>query len=120
MARRILLVDDEPDFVEMIQMRLEANGYEVLTAYDGTEGMKTAEAEKPDLILLDVMMPGLDGLQVLRRLRRSEAVGDTPVIMLTARGESKAIMQAQKYGTTDYLIKPCESKDLLALVKKYA
>ena len=118
--KRILIVDDEPDFVEMVQMRLEANNYEVLAAHDGKEGLAKAESEKPDLMLLDVMMPGMDGFQVLRRVRKSPALKDLPVVMLTAKGETKSIFKAQDMGITDYLIKPLDSQDLLDTMRRYA
>jgi DNA-binding response OmpR family regulator len=120
MKKKILMIDDEQDFVEMIKMRLEANNYEVATAYDGAEGLEKAAAENPNLILLDVMMPGMDGFEVLRRLRRTEATKNIPVVMLTARGEAKSIFRSQQSGANDHLIKPCESKDLLDAVARYA
>jgi DNA-binding response OmpR family regulator len=120
MTRKILLVDDEPEFVEMIQMRLEANGYQVVTAHNGEDGIQKAQEENPRLILLDVMMPGMDGMQTLHEIRRTPGIKDIPVVMLTAKGESKSIFKAQDRGATDYLIKPCESKDLLDIARKYA
>ena len=118
--KKILMIDDEPEFVDMIKMRLEANDYSVVTAYEGKEGLKLAHTENPDLILLDVMMPEMDGFDVLSRLRGSESTRDVPVVMLTAKGEAKSIFEAQNLGSVDYLIKPCESSDLLAIVKRYA
>lgn len=120
MQKKILIVDDEPEFAEMIKMRLEANGYEVVAAYDGKEGLAKASSENPDLILLDVMMPGMDGFQVLKSLRANDATENIPTVMLTARGESKSIFKSQDLGATDHLIKPCESKDLLDVIKKHA
>lgn len=120
LKKKILVVDDEPDFAEMIKMRLEANDFDVVVAYDGAEGLQKALAEKPNLILLDVMMPGMDGFEVLRRLKKAEATCDTPVVMLTAKGESKSMFAGQELGCTDYLIKPCDSKDLLAVVNRLA
>jgi two-component system phosphate regulon response regulator PhoB len=103
----------------MLTMRLEANNYQVSVANNGTEGLAKAEAENPSLILLDVMMPGLDGFEVLRRLKRSQATKYIPVVMLTARGESKSIFDAQKLGADDYLIKTCTSQDLLDVVHRF-
>lgn len=119
MKKKILMIDDEPDFVEMVRMRLEANGYEVCTASAGEEGLKVAQAENPHLILLDVMMPGMDGFQVLRKLRSMPDTKYIPVIMLTARGESKAIFKAQEEGVTDYLIKPCDAPALLETIARH-
>ena len=117
--KKVLIVDDEPEFAEMIQMRLEANDFEVVVANDGQAGFDMAQTESPNLILLDVMMPGMDGFETLRRLRRSDATRQTPVVMLTARGESRSIFRAQGLFATDYLIKPCDSQELLATVRKY-
>lgn len=116
--KKILIVDDEPDFAEMIKMRLEANEFELIIAYDGMDGVEKALREKPDLILLDVMMPGMDGFEVLRRLKRGVETRDTPVVMLTAKGESKSLFSGQELGCSDYLIKPCDSKELLAVVNR--
>ncbi len=120
MSKKILIIDDEPDFIDMITMRLEANDYTVVTALNGIVGLDMAEEEKPDLILLDVMMPGWDGYETLKQIRRKSDLVGTPVVMLTAKGESRSIFQAQDLGSTDYLIKPCDSKELLDTVKKYA
>ena len=116
---KILIVDDEPDFAEMIKMRLEANGYDIAVAYDGEEGIERAVRDKPDMILLDVMMPGMDGFEVLRHLKRRAETRDTPVVMLTAKGESKSMFDGQELGCADYLIKPCDSKELLAVVNRH-
>lgn len=118
--KKILIIDDEPDFSEMIQMRLEANGYEIITAYNGDDGIKRARDEKPNLILLDVMMPGKDGFATLKELRRIPETHDINVVMLTAKGETKSIMSAQDIGASDYLIKPCESADLLEVCRRNA
>lgn len=119
-TKRILLIDDEPDFVDMIKMRLESNDYEVIAADNGEDGIRLAQAEKPDLILLDVMMPGIDGFQTLQRLKADGKTWDIPVVMLTAKREMKSIQRAQDISAADYLIKPCESKDLMAVVRRYA
>lgn len=120
MKTKILMVDDEPEFADMIRMRLEANGYEVILAHNGEDGLRRAKEDKPALILLDMMMPVMDGFEVLRRLRQDPALRNLPVVMLTARGESKSIFKAQNMGVMDYLIKPCDSKDLLDVIRRYA
>ena len=119
MRKKILVVDDETDFLTMLKMRLEANRYTVLTAGSGEEGLLKSQSESPGLILLDVMMPGMDGFRVLRRLKENDQTRAIPVIMLTAKGDTKSIMEAQNHNVADYLIKPIESADLLALVRKY-
>ena len=119
-TKTILLVDDEVEFAEMIQMRLEANEYAVLLAHDGKAGLEIARKEKPDAILLDVMMPVMDGFKALRELRRDATTWDIPVIMLTAKGETSSIMRAQESGAVDYLIKPLDSQKMLEILKKHA
>lgn len=119
MKRRVLIIDDEPEFVEMIKMRLEANECEVLVAHDGETGLEVIRKEKPGLVLLDVMMPQMDGFQVLHAIRNSDEIAHIPVVMLTAKGESKSLFKAEQLGATDYLIKPCNSQDLVKLVQKY-
>src|SRR3989338_1374893 len=111
----ILLVDDEEDLVKIVTNRLEAQGYKVLAAYDGMQALEKVK-EHPGLILLDIMMPGMDGLEVLRRLRSNEATRETPVIMFTAVGATRAIFDAQALGATDYIIKPFKPEELLSLI----
>jgi DNA-binding response OmpR family regulator len=116
--KKILIVDDESDYVEMLKMRLEANGFDVICAYDGIEGLKMASAGKPNVILLDIMMPGIDGREVLTRLKRAQDTAGIPVVMLTAKGESSSILGAQDSGAADYLIKPCEASELLDTINR--
>jgi CheY-like chemotaxis protein len=115
----ILVVDDEVEFVDLIKMRLEANNYRVAAAYNGNEALDRIREEKPDLILLDVMMPGMSGFDVLKALKMNEATGDIPVVMLTAKGESRSIFKAQELGVTEYLIKPFDSKEAMAVIKRH-
>jgi CheY-like chemotaxis protein len=112
-------VDDEVQFSEVLQMRLEANRYTVHTAASGEEGIQKAASLQPGLILLDVMMPGIDGYETLRRLRQDTKTRQIPVVMLTAKGESKSIFRAQELGASDYIIKPCPSEELLQMVRRY-
>ena len=117
--KTILIVDDEVQFSEVLQMRLEANRYAVQTAASGEEGLQKAASLQPGLILLDVMMPGIDGYETLRRLRQDTKTRQIPVVMLTAKGESKSIFRAQELGASDYIIKPCPSEELLQMVRRY-
>ena len=117
--KHILIIEDEAEFAALLKMRLEANKFHVTIASNGEKGLQQIKASVPNLILLDVMMPGIDGYEVLRRLRREPATRHTPIIMLTAKGESKSIFKAQDLGATDYLIKPCESTELLVIGRKY-
>ena len=115
---RILVVDDEPDYVSTIQYHLKWSGYEVITATNGEEGLEKAIAEKPDLILLDTSMPVMNGWEVLERLRQNGEVGETPVIMVTARCEVQDINTASSYGISDYVAKPFDFAKLMEKISK--
>jgi len=117
--KKVLVVDDEEQLATLIKMRLEANGFAVVTASDGSQGLEMAVLEQPNLILLDVMMPKMDGHEVLRRLKYSEQTRHIPVAMLTARGDTSSILKAQEMGAKDYLIKPFESDELVEFVKQH-
>src|SRR5450759_1000382 len=115
-SARILAVDDSPTILEMIKAILEAGGYEVITASDGAEALETARAEKPDLILLDVMLPKLDGYRVCRLLKFDQNYKNIPIIMLTAKTEEQAMATGLRTGANQYLTKPVEPEKLLAAV----
>lgn len=118
MGRKILVVDDEPHLVDMVATRLRANRYEAVTAVRGGEGIEKAKREKPDLILLDVLMPDMDGYGVLSRLKEDKETEKIPVIMLTVRHWSEDIERALSAGAVDYIGKPFEPKDLLDKIQK--
>lgn len=111
---KILVIDDEPSIVNLVQAYLKPEGYEVFTATDGPSGLKSARAFKPDLIVLDVMLPGMDGLELLSRLRRESQVY---VIMLTARTEETDKIVGLSMGADDYVTKPFSPRELVARVK---
>lgn len=119
MSKRVLMVDDEPDLIKVVHVRLAALGYEVIAANNGLEGLKKAEKEKPDLILLDVMMPRMDGLDVLRRLKDNPGTAAIPVLMLTATDDTESISRARDLGVKDYIVKPFNFDALLDSVKRY-
>ena len=111
---KILVVDDEPSIVKLLEAYLKPEGYEVFTASDGPSGLKSAQAFKPDLIILDIMLPGMDGIELLTRLRReSEAY----VILLTARTEETDRIVGLTVGADDYVTKPFSPRELTARVK---
>ena len=114
---RILAVDDTPENLEILRMRLEANGYEVATAADGEEGIRKAQELQPDLILLDIMMPKLDGISALRLLKNDEALRSIPVILVTAKADTRDVVEGLDAGGDDYLTKPFEHQALLARVR---
>jgi two-component system alkaline phosphatase synthesis response regulator PhoP len=114
MSKKILVIDDEPKIVEICQDYLRAAGFEVVSAGDGLQGLTTARREKPDLVVLDLMMPGMDGLDVCRGLRRE---GNTPIIMLTARVEESDKLVGLELGADDYITKPFSPRELVARVR---
>lgn len=115
MAKKILVVDDEAVFARMVSQTLINKGYEVLVAGDGKEALKMMFAHKPDLVLLDIVMPGMDGWQTCRRIRE---VSDVPIVMLTGKQKSEAdVVRGLDYGADDYLIKPIGSRELAARVQ---
>jgi DNA-binding response OmpR family regulator len=114
LGKRILIIDDEPLIVESVSYNLKQEGYEILTASDGETGLKLALAEEPDLILLDLMLPELNGMEVCRQIRKTSEI---PIIMLTAKeGEIDRILGLE-LGADDYVVKPFSMRELLARVK---
>lgn len=118
MAKKILVVDDERDLVGFINARLKANGYDVVTAYDGMEALQKANEERPDLILLDVMMPAGDGFDVCQKLKSQNETANIPVIFLTAKTLDKDERLGLGLGAEYYLKKPFEAKELLDVISK--
>lgn len=115
---RILICDDDPLLIELMSFRLRAKGFEVITATDGEEALAKLASERPSLIVLDAMMPRLDGFEVLSRMKSDRAVSHIPVIMLTARKGEKDIVSALERGADDYLVKPFIPEELLARLSK--
>ncbi len=117
MARKILVVDDEAVLVETIAYNLEQAGYHVVTAADGSSALDAARSEIPDLIILDIMLPGMDGLEVCRQLRRESSTATTPIVMLTAKGDEIDKVVGLEVGADDYVTKPFGRRELLARVR---
>ncbi|MDQ1317117.1 MAG: two-component system, OmpR family, alkaline phosphatase synthesis response regulator PhoP [Candidatus Poribacteria bacterium] len=115
---KILVVDDEPDIVETVSFMLQARNFDVITASDGLEGLAKVRTEHPDLILLDIMMPVMDGYEVCTKLRKDKDMKNIPVIMLTARGENEAVIRAHKSGADDYIVKPFSLPTLVSKLNK--
>jgi DNA-binding response OmpR family regulator len=118
MAKKILVVDDSKTSLFLEQMILRKGHYAVVTADDGEEAVSRALSEKPDLVLMDVMMPKLDGFGAVRRLRSDPATRHVPVIMVTTRGERSHVVTGFESGCTDYVTKPVDSLELLAKVRR--
>jgi DNA-binding response OmpR family regulator len=111
-AKTVLVVDDEQDILDLVRFRLEHDGYRVITASDGETGLALAKKERPDLCILDVMMPKLTGLEVLAHLRADTTTADTPVILLTARSQDADVDRGFELGAQDYVTKPFSPKEL--------
>ncbi len=115
---RILVVDDEPEAVELVEFNLKQAGYAVITAADGAEALKKARAQRPDLIVLDVMLPEMDGFEICKSLRLDPATAKVPIIMLTAKAAEIDRVLGLELGADDYLTKPFSPRELLLRVKK--
>lgn len=111
---RILAIEDEPQYRYLIQLNLEASGYQVTLAEDGLAGLNKVITEKPDLVLLDVLLPGIDGVELCRQIRRFSSVS---IVMLTARAEKKDVVAGLDAGADDYITKPFSVEELLARIK---
>jgi phosphate regulon transcriptional regulator PhoB len=117
MQKKILVVDDEKDIVELVRYNLEKEGYRIISAYDGEKSLDLVKREMPDLIILDLMLPGTDGLEVCRILKNDSRTSPIPVIMLTAKGEETDIVVGLELGADDYVTKPFSVRQLIARVK---
>ena len=117
MASRVLVVEDEPDIRELLAFHLERGGYQVTRATTGPEALRQLRAAPPDLVILDLMLPELDGLEVCRRLRADPATATLPVIMLTAKGDEVDRVVGLELGADDYVVKPFSPKEMLARVR---
>jgi len=113
---RILVVDDEPDLVELVRHHLQREHYEVITAADGETALFEARRRVPDLVILDLMLPGIDGLEVCRRMRSDARLTHIPIVMLTAKGEESDVVIGLAQGADDYVRKPFGVKELVARV----
>jgi len=116
---KILIIDDEIDIVETVSFMLTARGYTVISAFDGIEGMEKAKLQKPNLIFLDIMMPGMDGYEICVKIKTDKDTKNIPIIMLTAKGESDSVQKAHKSGANDYIVKPFSLPTLLNKINKF-
>jgi DNA-binding response OmpR family regulator len=117
--QRVLIVEDQPDIRKLIRMTLEFEAYEIAEAPDGTQGLLMAEEFKPDLMLLDVMMPGeIDGLQVCQRIKANSALAHIKVVLLTARGQASDLNAGQGVGADEYLVKPFSPLQLIDTIER--
>ncbi|MDE1888727.1 MAG: response regulator [Planctomycetota bacterium] len=114
---KILVVDDEQDLVKLIRHHLEKDGYKVISAFNGEDALFLARKERPALIILDLMLPGIDGLEVCKKLKADQELTNIAIIMLTAKGEESDITVGLKLGADDYVTKPFSPKELLARIQ---
>ncbi|HEX9759021.1 MAG TPA: response regulator transcription factor [Nitrospiria bacterium] len=117
MAKKILIIEDERDLAQLLVHYLEKEGYKTLLATEGPTGLKTAQTENPDLIILDLMLPGMDGLEICRRLRTGAHTRHLPIMILTAKGEETDKVVGLELGADDYMTKPFSPKELVARVR---
>jgi two-component system alkaline phosphatase synthesis response regulator PhoP len=117
LKRKVLIVDDEPDIVEFVQYNLRKEMFETISAGDGLKALQLARQQRPDLVLLDLMLPGMEGLEVCRRLKAERDTAGIPIIMLTAKGEEADIVAGLEIGADDYVPKPFSMRLLLARIK---
>ncbi len=115
--KKIVVVEDEPDIREVIEYNLKREGYRIIAACDGEEAIRTVVEQAPQLVLLDLMLPGLDGIEVCRRLKADPLTSSVPIIMVTAKGEEADIVLGLGMGADDYVCKPFGPKELVARVK---
>jgi len=117
-VRKILVVDDEPDLVRALGMRLSSRGYEVMAAYDGVQAMSCIQKERPDLVLLDIHLPAGDGYKICERIRRNPETWRMPVIAITADPRPEAEQRCRKAGCVDFFRKPYDPKELLEAIRQ--
>ena len=118
MSKKVLVIEDDPSALRFIEYTLGQEGYQVLTATDGTRGIRKAQSEEPDLIILDVMLPGLDGFEICCRLREDPKTAGLPILMLSAKAQEIDKMTGLKVGADDYLAKPADPSEVVDRIKK--
>ncbi len=118
MVHKIVIAEDEQHIAKLIMFKLEREGFEVAWAKDGGEALGLIRNVKPDLVLLDVMMPVMDGYEVLRKMKESDDIKDVPVIMLTAKSQEHDIVKGFDLGSDDYIVKPFKPAELVARIRK--
>ncbi|HEY7876229.1 MAG TPA: response regulator [Actinomycetota bacterium] len=117
-GKRILICDDDPVILRLLQVNLELEGYEVLQAHNGEEAVEVATAQVPDLVILDIMMPRLDGYQTAERLKSQDGTKEIPIVFVSAKAQQSDIEKGKSYGVADYLTKPFDPTDLLDIVDR--
>lgn len=119
-AKRILVCDDDPVILRLLQVNLELEGYDVLLAHHGEHAIELATDEHPDLVILDIMMPRLDGYQTCERLKANEATKEIPIVFLSAKAQQADIDRGKEFGVAEYLTKPFDPNDLIGVIQRLA
>jgi DNA-binding response OmpR family regulator len=117
-AKRILICDDDPVILRLLQVNLELEGFEVISAHNGEEALALATEHLPDLVILDIMMPRLDGYQTCEALKAQDSTKDIPVVFVSAKAQESDVEKGKSYGVADYLTKPFDPSELLEVVEK--
>jgi CheY-like chemotaxis protein len=117
-SKRILICDDDPVILRLLQVNLELEGFEVLLGHNGEEAVEIAQSEHPDLIILDIMMPRMDGYQACEKLKSLDATKDIPVVFLSAKAQQSDIERGKSFGVADYLTKPFDPNDLIDVLDR--
>lgn len=117
--KRILVCDDDPVILRLLQVNLELEGYDVALAHHGEEALEICQSDRPDLVILDIMMPRLDGYQTAERLKADAATKDIPIVFLSAKAQQSDIEKGKSYGVSDYLTKPFDPTELIEVVERH-
>ena len=117
-TKRILVCDDDPVILRLLQVNLELEGYEVLLAHNGEKAVEMADEHHPDLVILDIMMPRMDGYQTCARMKSNDETKDIPIVFLSAKAQQSDIEKGRKFGVEDYLTKPFDPGDLIEVVNR--
>jgi CheY-like chemotaxis protein len=117
-GKKILICDDDPVILRLLQVNLEIEGYEVVTAHHGEEAVAKAKTEIPDLVILDIMMPRMDGYEACRQIRSQVETSEIPIVFLSAKAQQSDIERGRAYGVSDYLTKPFDPTDLLEVIER--
>ena len=117
-SKRVLICDDDPVILRLLEVNLELEGYDVLLAHDGEHAIEVATEEKPDLVILDIMMPRLDGYQTCERLKADEQTKGIPIVFLSAKAQQADIERGKEFGVAEYLTKPFDPNDLIDVVQR--
>lgn len=117
MQKKILIIEDEADIVRMLEYNLKKEGFRVIASFDGLNGLRLARKESPDIVLLDLMLPQMDGLEVTREIKKAEATAHIPIIMLTAKAQETDKVVGLELGADDYITKPFSPRELIARIK---